>query len=230
MGLGLDLAVGGDDDDAVLDPQHLDGRAVEPRQHRAGHHLLDGAERRAAAPEIEHAVHRAEQRIELVGGEEHGDAERLLDALHQRHHRLLIAGIEADQRLVEQQQLGFARAAPAPAAAAAARRRRAVDAAARRAPWPPPSPAPRRPPAGPRRSAAAGPSGGRRTALATKSQPHSRRSASDGALLRQIAGARDCRASAPRRRRGSRPPPAAAAPAAPAAAWSCRSRWGRGRR
>ena len=43
-----------------------------------------------------------------MGGEEHRDAEARLDALHQLDDRLLVAGIEADEGLVEEQEPGFA--------------------------------------------------------------------------------------------------------------------------
>ena len=66
------------------------------------------AEGCAALAEIEDAVHRVEQRIELVRGEEHGDALGLLNPLHQRDGRLLEVRIEAQQRFVEQKQLRLA--------------------------------------------------------------------------------------------------------------------------
>jgi hypothetical protein len=59
-------------------------------------------------PEIKHAVHEAEQRVELVRRQQDRDPERALHALDQLDHRLLIARVETDQRLVEQQQLGLA--------------------------------------------------------------------------------------------------------------------------
>src|SRR5215472_17254775 len=52
MRLRLDLAMGRHHDDPAIEPQHLDGRVVEARQHLARDHLLRGAERRAAMPEI----------------------------------------------------------------------------------------------------------------------------------------------------------------------------------
>src|SRR5690349_9019821 len=105
MRLRLDLAMGRHNHDPAVEPQHLDGRIVEARQHLAGDHFVSGAERGAAVPEIEHAVHEAKQRIELVRRQQHGDAERALHALDELDDRLLVARIEADQRLVQQQQL-----------------------------------------------------------------------------------------------------------------------------
>src|SRR5579872_530127 len=100
MRLRLDLAVGRHHHDAAVEPQHLDGRVVEPREHFGGDHLLGPPERGAAVPQIEHAIHESQQRIELVRGEQHGDAERALYPLDQLDHRLLITGVEAHQGLV----------------------------------------------------------------------------------------------------------------------------------
>src|SRR5690348_4183550 len=106
MRLCLDgAAMGRHHHDPSVEAQHLDRRVIEPRQHLARDHFLGGAERRMAVPQIEHAVHEAQQRIELVRGQQHRDAERALHALDQLHHRLLIARIEADQGFVEQEQL-----------------------------------------------------------------------------------------------------------------------------
>ena len=85
-----------------------DRRAVERRQHRLGDHLVDGADRRLAAAEIEHLVDGAQQRVDLVRAEQHGDAELARDVAHQLDDAALMRRIEADQRLVEQQQLGLA--------------------------------------------------------------------------------------------------------------------------
>jgi len=50
------------------------------------------------AAEIEHAIHRAEQRVHLVRRED-GDAFALLHASHQRDDRLLEMRVQADERL-----------------------------------------------------------------------------------------------------------------------------------
>ena len=139
-------------------------------------------------PEIKHAIHDAEQRIQVVRGEQHGDAAVLLDLPDQRDDRLLEMRIEADQRLVEQQQpwlaeqrlrqqqpLEFAarKFAQAPASERSARRRF-------RAPGPPPA-GRREPISGkPQRSPCQG---------AGHEIPAAQRKVRDGgALLRQIAG------------------------------------------
>src|SRR5271167_646541 len=72
MGVALDVDIAGQDEIAVLDVDDLDVRAIETRQHRAGHDVLDGADHRRSAAEIEHAVDGVDQRIELVGAEKDG--------------------------------------------------------------------------------------------------------------------------------------------------------------
>ena len=80
----------------------------KPRQHRRGDDFLDGAEHRLAVAEIEHAVERAEQLVEFVRAEQHGDLALAADLAHHVDRDFLVARIEADQRLVEQQQFRFA--------------------------------------------------------------------------------------------------------------------------
>src|SRR5271157_5753025 len=63
--LALDLHVAGHDEIALPDPYDLDLRAVEARQHRAGHHLLDRTDHRRAAAEVEHPIDGVDERIEL---------------------------------------------------------------------------------------------------------------------------------------------------------------------
>ena len=102
VGLGLDRAVPGHDQNAPVHPQHLDRHPVKSGQHVAGDHLIDGAERGFPVPQIEHPIDRAEQRVQIVCGKQHGHAARLLDFFDQRDDRLLEMRVEADQRLVEQ--------------------------------------------------------------------------------------------------------------------------------
>ncbi len=64
------------------------------------------AQRRLAAAEVQHPVQRAQQRVQLVRAEQHGDAELALQPAHQPHHLALPVRVEADQRLVQQQQAG----------------------------------------------------------------------------------------------------------------------------
>ena len=69
---------------------------------------FDGAERRDAVAEIQHAVERVQQRIQFVRGEQHGDAELALHVAHEFDDAALVVRVEADQRFVEQQQLRIA--------------------------------------------------------------------------------------------------------------------------
>jgi len=63
----------------------------------------------ATAAEIEHAVHRAEKRIELVRREEHRHAFAALNVFHQLDDALLEMRVEAGERLVEEKELRSAK-------------------------------------------------------------------------------------------------------------------------
>src|ERR1700693_5344946 len=75
MLVALHVLVTRHDEDTALHAHHVDLGSVETRQHRARDHFVDGAERRLAASEIEHAIERAEQRVELMGAEQDRDPE-----------------------------------------------------------------------------------------------------------------------------------------------------------
>ena len=97
------------DEDAAAGPHHIDVRAVELRQHRAGDDLVDGAERGMAVAEIEHAVDGAEQLVDLMRAEQHGNAEPLAQICRTRSMIDAADGrVEADQRLVEKEQVRIA--------------------------------------------------------------------------------------------------------------------------
>jgi hypothetical protein len=64
-----DIMIAGHDEDAALYAYDIDIESVKTREHRAGDHLIDGPERRLAAPEKEHAVEPAQERVELMGAE-----------------------------------------------------------------------------------------------------------------------------------------------------------------
>src|SRR5581483_3783806 len=100
----LDIMLARHHEDAAAEPHHLDLRAVEPRQNRAGDDLLDGAERRLPVAEIQHAVEGPEQRVELVRREEDRHAVVALQTLGELDDGRLMRRIEADERLVEEQQ------------------------------------------------------------------------------------------------------------------------------
>ena len=99
----LDIAAARQHEDMPVGMHHVDIRAVKLRQHRRRDHLRHGAERGMAIAEVEHAVERADQLIELVSAEQHRDVALAGEAAHQVDNRFLIAIIQADQRLVEQQ-------------------------------------------------------------------------------------------------------------------------------
>src|SRR5665213_1440065 len=102
--VALQIMPAGHDEDAALQADDVDLGSIEARQHRPGDHVGDGAKRRLRPPEIKHAIERAEQRVQLVDAEQNGDPEFGLKRLHQLHHVALEMRIEAEQRLVEQQQ------------------------------------------------------------------------------------------------------------------------------
>ena len=105
MSVGFEEPVCREHDNAAVDAQHVDGCAVELGEHVAGDDLVDGAQARPAAPEIEHPVHRAKQRIKLVRSEEHCHTIALLDVSNQLDDALLEVRVETDERLVEQEKL-----------------------------------------------------------------------------------------------------------------------------
>src|SRR5438034_498964 len=105
MGFGFDHTLSGNDNDAVLYAQYIDGCSVEPGEHFRRDHLVHGTEGSVALAEVEHTIHGVEQRVELVGGEEHRHAFAMLNALHQRDDRLLEMRIETHEGLIQQKQL-----------------------------------------------------------------------------------------------------------------------------
>src|SRR6516165_5242820 len=98
MSVGFEEPVCREHDNAAVDAQHVDGCAVELGEHVAGDDLVDGAQARPAAPEIEHPVHRAKQRIKLVRSEEHCHTIALLDVSNQLDDALLEVRVETDER------------------------------------------------------------------------------------------------------------------------------------
>src|SRR5208337_4213004 len=61
----LDIVTARQDEDVPVGVHHANFRAVELRQHRGRDHLRHGAECGMAIAEVEHAVERADQLIEL---------------------------------------------------------------------------------------------------------------------------------------------------------------------
>src|SRR6185437_1849015 len=84
-----------------LGTHHADIGSEKSRQYRRCDDFVDGAEHRLAVAEIEHAVERAEQLVELVRAEQDSDLALAADPAHHVDRDLLMARVEADQRLVE---------------------------------------------------------------------------------------------------------------------------------
>src|SRR5207247_4940926 len=93
-----------DDEPAVGGMKDLDRRAVETAERSARDHLFRRALDRAAAGEVDDAVEVADDRVDVVRDEQHGDLLLLADAAHERGDRGLVGEVEAVERLVEQQQ------------------------------------------------------------------------------------------------------------------------------
>src|SRR4029079_14308545 len=78
------------DEDPPAGAHHLDRGAIERRQDFGRNHLVDGAEGGAAFAEIEHAIDRAEQLVELMGGEENGQPEAPAEITDEFDHHMLL--------------------------------------------------------------------------------------------------------------------------------------------
>ena len=82
----------------------MDRRLVELREDVRVDHLVDRAEHGGAIDDIEDEIDRIEQRIDLMRAKQHRRMATRGDALDRLDDTTLVARIEADQRLVEQQQ------------------------------------------------------------------------------------------------------------------------------
>ncbi len=100
------MAGAGDDDHASVHAQHVDVMAVEPAEHIGADDLRDRAAGRASGGQIDDPVHRRQEGIHLVGGDQNRDLLLGSDAPEQRHHLLGAAEVEVGQRLVEEQEAG----------------------------------------------------------------------------------------------------------------------------
>ena len=109
MVLALDVLALRHDEDAAAGADDFDRRAVEAGQGRRRHHLVDGAEGGVAVAEIEDAIDRAEELVELMGAEEDGQAEFAREPADEVDDDMLLVLVEADQRLVEQEEARAAR-------------------------------------------------------------------------------------------------------------------------
>ena len=188
---------------------------------------------RAPAGEVDHAIEVGEQRVDVVGDEQHRDALGGRDPPQQRRDRTPgwagrgcpaarrgSAAGAADQRLGDQQPLLLAAGELADRAvgvsARAHQRDHLVDPAALRSPQR----------CGRAASAATGsPQRAPSSPRCTRSMPRTRIEASNAPALRQVADLGSGPASAGDRARSRCPPPAAPAPAAPSSASTYRRRW-----
>src|SRR2546421_8813254 len=93
------------DEPAVGGVQDLDRCAVEAAERLARDHLFGRALDRATAGQIDDAVEVADDRIDVVRDEQHGDPLVFADATHEGGDRGLVGQVEAVERLVEQQEI-----------------------------------------------------------------------------------------------------------------------------
>ena len=98
------VARAGDDQHAAVDVDHVDVVAVEAAEHVGPDHLLAGAAGGAAAREVDDPVHHRQQRVDLVGGDQDGDAALAADPGEQRDDLAGAAQVEVRERLVGEQQ------------------------------------------------------------------------------------------------------------------------------
>src|SRR5439155_6134221 len=111
-GMGVAIAVdkrgfrlADDDEPAVRRAQHLDRRAVETTEVGTRDHIVGGPLDRTTAGEVDNTVEVAEDRVDVVGDEQHCHLLLLTDPAHERRDRGLGRKVEAVERLVEQEEL-----------------------------------------------------------------------------------------------------------------------------
>ncbi len=92
MRVGLDIVAAGHHENAALDADDIDGRAIELGEDRRRDHLFDRAERRLAIAEIEHLVDGIQQRVQFMRAEQHGNREFALQVFHELVPALEMAG------------------------------------------------------------------------------------------------------------------------------------------
>ena len=94
----------GDDDHAPVHAEHVDVVAVEPLSTSERTTSSVGAAGRATGREVDDPVHHRQQRVHLVGRDQHRDLLLGGDPRQQLDDLLGAAQVEVGQRLVEQQQ------------------------------------------------------------------------------------------------------------------------------
>ena len=103
--VGRRLGLSHDDQPPVAGLQHLHGQPVQPRQRLPRDHLLHRPRHRVPGGEVDDPVQVGQQRVDVVGDEQHGHALPSADLCHERGHDRLVGQVEAVERLVQQQQL-----------------------------------------------------------------------------------------------------------------------------
>src|SRR5262249_25074156 len=101
----LEVTAAGEHENMPISPHHLDLRTIELRQHRRRGDFRHGAERGMTVAQVEYAVECADQLVEFVGAEQNRNVALAGEAPDQIDHRFLVAVVEADERLIEQQEL-----------------------------------------------------------------------------------------------------------------------------
>src|SRR5690606_6121138 len=97
------------DDHAAVAADDVDLGLVELGEHLRGEHLIRGADAEPSAGEVEHAVDHAEQRVDVVGHEQHPEAPLATMPVDEVAHEPLRAQVERAERLVAQHEPRVAR-------------------------------------------------------------------------------------------------------------------------
>src|SRR5437764_11798386 len=97
------LRLADDDETPIRRAQDLDRRSVETTEGLARDHVLGSSFHRTAPGDVDDAVEVAEDRIDVVRDEQHGDVLLLADALDERRDGALVRQVETVERFVEQE-------------------------------------------------------------------------------------------------------------------------------
>src|SRR4029077_13625256 len=108
MLIPLDLISAGHDENSTLKMHHIDVGAVKPRQDGRGDHFIDRSDGRLPVAEIKHAVDGADERVDLMSAEKHGELELAIELRNEADDSFLMIEVEAEQGLVEKQQARLA--------------------------------------------------------------------------------------------------------------------------
>jgi hypothetical protein len=101
----LSAAVTCDDQNPAVHVQDVDVMAIKPFEDVRSDHLFGCPTGRPTAREIDDPVHDGQERVHLMGRQEHRDALLLGDAIEQFDDFLATSNVKVGERLVEQQQL-----------------------------------------------------------------------------------------------------------------------------